>query len=232
MALSPMRTRWWLSYLRGDAAEDLGRLLDARRLEVIVEKRRMIDAVAVVDLAHALGRRRRDDADLAAREQRLQELAHARALHALAEERVEVLDDEDALGVGAAAELVDERLEALLDLAAELGAGDERAGVELEQRAPARGSTGTSPWAMRSARPRMSAVLPTPGSPTMSGWFLKRRSRIWSRRRASTSRPMTGSKRALARVGDEIARVGPRAAARRRRRRAPAPRAGARARPR
>jgi hypothetical protein len=29
----------------------------------------------------------------------------------------------------------------------------------------------------------------------MSGWFLKRRSRIWSRRRTSRSRPITGSKR-------------------------------------
>ena len=39
----------------------------------------------------------------------------------------------------------------------------------------------------------MIALLPTPGSPTRSGWCLWRRSRICSSLRTSTSRPMTGS---------------------------------------
>src|SRR5690606_37316341 len=62
----------------------------------------------------------------------LEQLADAGALHALAEDGVEILDDEDHLAVLDRAELVDQRLHALLDLAAQLGAGDEGAGVELE----------------------------------------------------------------------------------------------------
>ncbi len=85
--------------LGGDAAEDLGRLLDAGRLQVDHREAADDAAVAVVHLAHALGGGGGDDADLAAREERLQQLAHARALHALPEEGVDVLDHEDALGV-------------------------------------------------------------------------------------------------------------------------------------
>ena len=39
--------------------------------------------------------------------------------------------------------------------------------------------SGTSPLAMRSARPSAIAVLPTPGSPISTGLFLVRRARIW-----------------------------------------------------
>mmetsp|Transcript_27147 Transcript_27147/g.52912 ORF Transcript_27147/g.52912 Transcript_27147/m.52912 type:complete len:329 (-) Transcript_27147:239-1225(-) len=54
---------------------------------------------------------------------------------------------------------------------------------------------GTSPDAMRWARPSAIAVLPTPGSPIRTGLFLVRRDRIWIVRRISSSRPMTGSRR-------------------------------------
>ena len=53
--------------------------------------------------------------------------------------------------------------------------------------------SGTSPLAMRSARPSAIAVLPTPGSPISAGLFLVRRARIWMVRRISSSRPITGS---------------------------------------
>ena len=52
---------------------------------------------------------------------------------------------------------------------------------------------GTSPWAMRSAKPSTTAVLPTPASPVRIGLFCRRRistSTIW---RISGSRPITGS---------------------------------------
>mmetsp|Transcript_19064 Transcript_19064/g.63864 ORF Transcript_19064/g.63864 Transcript_19064/m.63864 type:complete len:204 (+) Transcript_19064:594-1205(+) len=52
---------------------------------------------------------------------------------------------------------------------------------------------GTWPLAMRSARPSASAVLPTPGSPTRQGLFLRRRTRVCIMRSISWSRPCTGS---------------------------------------
>jgi hypothetical protein len=53
--------------------------------------------------------------------------------------------------------------------------------------------SGTSPSAMRRARPSTIAVLPTPGSPMRTGLFLVRRLSTWMTRRISSSRPMTGS---------------------------------------
>ncbi len=53
--------------------------------------------------------------------------------------------------------------------------------------------SGTSPSAMRAARPSTIAVLPTPGSPMSTGLFLVRRDSTWMQRRISSSRPMTGS---------------------------------------
>ena len=52
---------------------------------------------------------------------------------------------------------------------------------------------GTSPSAMRCARPSTMAVLPTPGSPISTGLFLVRRQRIWITRSSSPSRPTSGS---------------------------------------
>mmetsp|Transcript_11297 Transcript_11297/g.25964 ORF Transcript_11297/g.25964 Transcript_11297/m.25964 type:complete len:214 (+) Transcript_11297:1641-2282(+) len=52
---------------------------------------------------------------------------------------------------------------------------------------------GTSPSTIRLARPSTIAVLPTPGSPIMTGLFLERRARIWMTRRISSSLPITGS---------------------------------------
>ena len=53
--------------------------------------------------------------------------------------------------------------------------------------------SGTSPSAIRWARPSTIAVLPTPGSPISTGLFLLLRDRIWMVRRISESRPITGS---------------------------------------
>ena len=54
-------------------------------------------------------------------------------------------------------------------------------------------SAGTSPLAIRCARPSAKAVLPTPASPTKTGLFLVLRLKIWIIREISWSRPMTGS---------------------------------------
>jgi hypothetical protein len=88
--------------------------------------------------------------------------------------------------------LVEHAFQALLELAAIFGARDQAAHVERHQGAVLQLS-GTSPLAMRSARPSAIAVLPTPGSPIRTGLFLVRRARIWMVRRISSSRPMTGS---------------------------------------
>jgi hypothetical protein len=59
----------------------------------------------------------------------------------------------------------DDGLEALLEIAAVLGAGDQCAHVERVDRA-VRSTSGTLPSTMRRARPSAIAVLPTPASPT------------------------------------------------------------------
>ena len=46
---------------------------------------------------------------------------------------------------------------------------------------------------MRSASPSTMAVLPTPGSPTKTGLFLRRRQSTWMVRSISESRPTSGS---------------------------------------
>ncbi len=58
-----------------------------------------------------------------------------------------------------------------------------------------RNSPGTSPRATRRASPSAMAVLPTPGSPTYSGLFLRRRASTWMVRSSSLARPMSGSMR-------------------------------------
>ena len=61
-----------------------------------------------------------------------------------------------------------------------------------------RNDSGTSPATIRWASPSTTAVLPTPGSPISTGLFFVRRERTCTTRRISLSRPITGSRRALA----------------------------------
>jgi hypothetical protein len=130
---------------------------------------------------------------LAARQRGLQQVARIHRAFGLAraDQRVHLVDEQDDLALGAL-HFVEHGLEALLELAAIFGAGDQRAHVERHQAAILELS-GTSPLAMRSARPSTIAVLPTPGSPISAGLFLVRRARIWTVRRISSSRPITGS---------------------------------------
>ena len=55
-------------------------------------------------------------------------------------------------------------------------------------------SKGTSPEAIRCAKPSASAVLPTPASPTRTGLFFVLRLKTWIMREISFSRPITGSR--------------------------------------
>ena len=101
------------------------RLLDHDRLEAALEGGVALDVLAVL-----VERRRADALQLAAGERRLEDVGGVdRALgRAGADERVELVDEEDR--VVRVAELLDDLLEPLLELAAVLRAGDQRADVE------------------------------------------------------------------------------------------------------
>ena len=115
------------------AAQDADRVLDGRladhhRLEPPLERGVLLDVLPVL-----VERRRADRVQLAAGEHRLQ---HVRRVHrsfrrAGADDGVELVDEENhlALRVG---DLLEHRLEPLLELAAVLRAGDERAHVERD----------------------------------------------------------------------------------------------------
>ena len=157
------------------AAQDRDRLLDRwlvdeNRLEAALERGVLLDVLAVL-----VERRRADRVQLAAREHGLEQVGrvHRALCRARADDRVQLVDEQDDLALGVL-DLLEHGLEALLELAAVLGTGDERAKVERDD-ALVLEPSGTSPRTMRWARPSTMAVLPTPGSPISTGLFLVRR---------------------------------------------------------
>ena len=103
------------------------RLLDHDRLEAPFQRRVTLDVLAVL-----VEGRRADALELAAGQRRLEDVRRVdRALgRARADKRVELVDEEHR--VVRVAQLLDDLLEPLLELAAVLGAGHERADVEGE----------------------------------------------------------------------------------------------------
>jgi hypothetical protein len=149
-------------------------------LEAAFERAVLLDGLA------ELGRRGGADAlDFAARERRLQDVGGVeRAFgRARAHQRVQLVDEDD--GVLVLHQLFHDGLEALFELAAILGAGHDQRKVERQNALVGQEAEGTSPSAMRCARPSTMAVLPTPGSPISTGLFLVRRQRIWTTRSSS-----------------------------------------------
>ena len=113
------------------AAEDRdrvrdGRLADEDRLEAALERRVLLDVLAVL-----VERGRADGAELAAREHRLQHVRRVDGAlgRAGADDRVQLVDEEDDLALGVL-DLLEHGLEPLLELAAVLRAGEQRADVE------------------------------------------------------------------------------------------------------
>ncbi len=106
-----------------------GRLTDVHLLEAAFERRVLLDVLAVL-----VERGRADHAQLAAGEHRLDHVAgvHRTLGAAGTDDRVEFVDEGDdlALGVG---DLLEHGLEALLELAAVLGAGEHRGDVERDE---------------------------------------------------------------------------------------------------
>src|SRR5439155_21896533 len=103
-----------------------GRLADEDRLEAPLEGGVLLDVLAVL-----VGRGRPDGAQLAAREHRLEQIASGDCPFrgARADNRVQLVDEEDDPALGGL-DLVQDGLEALLELAAILRACEQRADVE------------------------------------------------------------------------------------------------------
>ncbi len=132
-AASVILTPWWSSYRSCRPAEDGHGVLDGRLahedgLEAALEGRVLLDVLAVL-----ADRRRADGAQLAARESGLEHVPRVhRALGgARADERVELVDEEDDLAVGLL-DFLQDRLEALLEFAAVLRAREHGAEVERD----------------------------------------------------------------------------------------------------
>ncbi len=112
------------------ALEDLdrvrdGRLLDLDRLEPALERRVLLEVLAVL-----VERRRTDGLELAAGEHRLEDARRVdRAFGGTrTDERVQLVDEQDDVAAGL--DLLQHLLQALLEVTAVAGAGDERAEVE------------------------------------------------------------------------------------------------------
>ncbi len=86
----------------------------------------------------------------------------------LPDHRVDLVDEHD--GAGTALDLLDDRLQPLLEIAAIARAGQQGPHVKLENRALFQHFRNV-PLMIFRARPSAMAVLPTPGSPTKSGLF-------------------------------------------------------------
>ena len=107
------------------------RLADHHRLEAALERGVLLDVLAVL-----VERRRADRAQFAAGEHRLEQVGGVDGAFggAGADDRVELVEEQDdrALGLG---DLLQHRLQPVLELAAVLGAGDQRADVERDHAA-------------------------------------------------------------------------------------------------
>ena len=172
----------------GDGVLDR-RLAHQHRLEAPLQRRVLLDVLAVL-----VERGGADGAQLAAGQHRLQQVGRVhRALgRARADDRVQLVDEEDdlALGVG---DLLEDGLEPVLELARGTWRRRSARPGRARRRACRAGPRARRRSTMRWARPSTIAVLPTPGSPISTGLFLVRRDSTWMTRRISSSRPMTGS---------------------------------------
>ena len=113
-----------------------GRLADQHLLEAPLERRVLLDVLAVL-----VERGRADHAQLTAGEHRLEHVAgvhRAVARGARTDDGVQLVDERDDLAAGVL-DLVEDGLEPLLELAAVLRAGDHRAEVEGDQPLAAQG---------------------------------------------------------------------------------------------
>ena len=176
-----------------EAAEDRDRVRDRRltdedRLEAALERRVLLDVLAVL-----VERRRADRAQLAAREHRLQQVGRVDGAFGGtgADDRVQLVDEEDDLA-GRVLDLREDGLQPLLELAAVLRAGEERADVERPD-ALALEALGHVARDDALREPFDDRRLPHAGLADEHRVVLRARESTWMTRRISSSRPMTGS---------------------------------------
>ena len=143
------------------------RLIHQHLLEAALQRRILLDVLAVF-----IQRRCAHAVQLAARQRGLEHVARVHGALGLAgaDHGVQLVDEQDDLSF-LLGEVLEHRLQALLELAAELGASDQCAHIQGED-ALVLQALGTSPLTMRCASPSTMAVLPTPGSPISTGLFL------------------------------------------------------------
>ena len=117
-----------------EAAQDRDRVLDRRlghehRLEAARQRRVLLDVLAVL-----VERRGADAMQFAARQRGLQHVGgvHRAVGLARADQRVQLVDEDDDVALGRG-DLRQHRLQALLEFAAKLGAGDHGAEIERHQ---------------------------------------------------------------------------------------------------
>ena len=192
---------------RRDAAHHQDRLLLARLgdlhdLEAPRQRRILLDVLLVLGPG-----RRGDRAQRAARQRRLQQVGRIAGAGraARADQRVRLVDEQDDR-LRRRLHLVDHLAQPVLELALHAGAGLQQADVERAAACTSFSGGGTSPLAMRSAKPSTTAVLPTPASPVRIGLFCRRRIRMSTIWRISSSRPTTGSISPVARPLGEVDR--------------------------
>ena len=156
-----------------------GRLLDQHRLEAPLQGRVPLDVLAVL-----VQRRRADRLQLAARQRRLEDVrgVHRALGRASADQRVQLVDEQDAVAEFLTSSMIFLRRSS--NSPRYLVPATSEPMSSVSRRLPISVS-GTSPEAMRWARPSTIAVLPTPGSPIRAGLFLVRRERIWMTRSIS-----------------------------------------------
>ena len=165
------------------------RLADVHLLEAALERGVLLDVLAVL-----VERGGADHAQLAAGEHRLDHVAgvHRPFGAAGADDRVQLVDERDHLA-GGVGDLLQHRLQPLLELAAVLRAGEHRADVERDQALALQPlghvAVGDAPGEPLDDRRLADARLADQhrvvlGAPAESTWIT---------RRISSSRPMTGS---------------------------------------
>ena len=189
-----MRTLWCFSIGAENAAQHVAaardvRLVDLDRLEAAGQRRVLLDILPVFRPG-----RGRDRAQRAARERRLEQIGGVAGAGraAGADQRVRLVDEQDDRRRRSSAPRRSPSA-----AAARTRPSSRRRPASGRCRArracTPRSGGGTSPAAMRCAKPSTTAVLPTPASPVRIGLFCRRRistSMIW---RISSSRPRIGS---------------------------------------
>jgi hypothetical protein len=193
-ASSSMRTPWCFSITAASPRmishrDGLARLLDLDDLEAARERRVLLEVLLVLGPG-----RRGDRAQLAARQRRLEQVGGV-VLPGRPPAPIIVCASSmnRTIGCGERLDLVDDALQAVLELALHAGAGLQQRQVERAHRDVAQRRRHVALRRCAARSPSTTAVLPTPGSPVRIGLFCRRRVRMSIIWRISSSRPSTGS---------------------------------------